>query len=349
MNTFGGGGKPIGDVHENFGMGAKTSMLPWNHEGLIVASRKEGLTAAVKLLHDSTTDEYGLERWELVDEENNVTYDEVLDLDLQDPGFELAQGTTAQHVLDAFPDKDHGTVVIALGMTGKEDTFLATGEGGHADEEGDIKGVSKYVNERFFELPTTIELEELRSDKRPDWPRSAMEARGPQQKPVDRRINRRTLRGPRYYLEDQEYKHPEADVFTFSDGTKVHWYLWGEKDDRKFIHSYPRRLGYIAVVYDGELYHLKDHAFAYRRFGIVKPEVRRRLTLIIEPPAEDRGKGRAGVYPHGARSSLLWTGAKELPFDAWGEEFVNDLPDPFARRSSRRAPPTRRTQTSASG
>jgi hypothetical protein len=30
FNTFGGGGKPIGSEHENFGIGAKTTLLPWN-------------------------------------------------------------------------------------------------------------------------------------------------------------------------------------------------------------------------------------------------------------------------------------------------------------------------------
>src|SRR4051794_39310939 len=34
FNTFGGGGKPIGGVHENFGVGAKTSLLPWNRHGV---------------------------------------------------------------------------------------------------------------------------------------------------------------------------------------------------------------------------------------------------------------------------------------------------------------------------
>src|SRR5687768_13554489 len=30
FNTYGGGGKPIGGAHENFGVGSKTSLMPWN-------------------------------------------------------------------------------------------------------------------------------------------------------------------------------------------------------------------------------------------------------------------------------------------------------------------------------
>src|SRR5687768_3655057 len=36
FNTFGGSGKPIGGAHENFGVGAKTSLMPWNHYGVVV-------------------------------------------------------------------------------------------------------------------------------------------------------------------------------------------------------------------------------------------------------------------------------------------------------------------------
>lgn len=41
LNTFGGGGKPIGDAHENFGIGSKTSVLPWNHYGFVILSWTE--------------------------------------------------------------------------------------------------------------------------------------------------------------------------------------------------------------------------------------------------------------------------------------------------------------------
>ena len=42
MLTYGGGGKPIGTEHENFGIGAKVTLLPWNPAGLLVISYKDG-------------------------------------------------------------------------------------------------------------------------------------------------------------------------------------------------------------------------------------------------------------------------------------------------------------------
>src|SRR5687767_11697908 len=47
FNTFGGGGKPIGDDHENYGIGIKSSLLPWNSEGIIVASWKDGVGSMI--------------------------------------------------------------------------------------------------------------------------------------------------------------------------------------------------------------------------------------------------------------------------------------------------------------
>lgn len=333
LNTFGGGGKPIGDVHENFGMGAKTSMLPWNHAGMIVASRQNGHTWAVRLELDPSMGihgEYGLHRWEVQDEDGLIVYEEVLDLDVQDDEFPLGPGVTVGGIRQAFIDDDHGTVVIALGMTGGENTFLSTGEGGVLNTEGDIKGVSKYINERFWDLPVDVEVHELRTQKSVDWPRSASEAYGPQGVP-DRRVNVRRVRGARYWLEEGDYLHPDSGVLETSDGTRIHWYLWHAKQERKMIHSYARRHGYLAVLYEGELYHLGDHPFAYRRFGIVGPDVRQRLTLIIQPPREDREQAVVGAYPHAARSSLYWSGAHELPYDTWATEFIDNLPEPIRK------------------
>jgi hypothetical protein len=49
FSTFGGGGKAIGDAHENFGVGSKTSLLPWNQAGLIVISWKDGVASMIQI------------------------------------------------------------------------------------------------------------------------------------------------------------------------------------------------------------------------------------------------------------------------------------------------------------
>jgi len=70
---------------------------------------------------------------------------------------------------------DHGTLVICLGNNGTEDTYLGK------DGQGDIKGLSAYLNKRVWTLPNNVNVyvQELRSQKREDWPRSRAEAAAP--------------------------------------------------------------------------------------------------------------------------------------------------------------------------
>ena len=63
-------------------------------------------------------------------------------------------------------------MVICLGNTGTENTFLGK------DGQGDIKGLSAYLNKRIRTLPEglTLHVQELRSQKREEWPRTHAEA-----------------------------------------------------------------------------------------------------------------------------------------------------------------------------
>ena len=69
LNTFGGGGKPIGDAHENFGVGSKTSTLPWNRAGVVVVSwtPQDPEGSLVWLLRDPVSGEYGARKFEVDD------------------------------------------------------------------------------------------------------------------------------------------------------------------------------------------------------------------------------------------------------------------------------------------
>lgn len=111
-----------------------------------------------------------------------------------------------------------------------------------------------------------------------------------------------------------------------SDGTEIEWYLW--KGDRPKIHSYAHDKGYIAALYNEELYDVRRHHSTFRRFGITHSSIRERLTLIARPPIS--GTGSFGVYPDTARNSLRVKGSKRageaLPWDEWGEEFAHNLP-----------------------
>jgi hypothetical protein len=309
LNTFGGGGKPIGDAHENFGVGAKTSLLPWNHHGVIVMSWTDANPqgAMVWLMRDPASGEYGARKFETVD----GTFEEV-----------IIPPTEWSSVKPAWITS-HGTVVVCMGNTGKEHTFLGkTGD-------GDIKGIGAYLNKRLWQVPGGVEIyvQELRSAKRVEWPRNIEEAAGPAGKP-DRRWNRRQIRGAAHFaidVEGEKGKLAAKGTEQLSDGTEIDWYLW--EGERPAVHSYAHMNGYIAALYKNELYDTQQHASHFRSFGITQKAVRDNLTLIARPPMSN---GKYGVYPDTARNALKVQGTKRageaLPWADWAQEFAEKMP-----------------------
>ena len=323
LNTFGGGGKPIGDAHENYGVGAKTSLLPWNETGMVVLSwtAENPAGAMVWLMKDQPTGEYGARKFETAD-----GYQEVVV-----PFGEWAAIKPAWI-------KDHGTVVVCLGNTGTENTFL--GKTGN----GDIKGISAYLNKRIWDVPDAVEIyvQELRTQKREEWPRSHAEASGPANDP-DRRWNRRRIRGARHYATTTEGGSGSlgsSGTMKLSDGTEVDWYLWD--GDRPKIHSYAHMNGYIAANYKNELYDVQQHVSQFRSFGITQTAVRNNLTLVARPP--HASSGSFGVYPDTARNALKMMDShragEPLPWAEWAQEFAENLPGEIVEALAKAAPST---------
>ncbi len=321
LNTFGGGGKPIGEAHENYGIGAKTSTLPWNKAGLVVISYTEANPegAMLWLCHDEKSGRYGARRFELAD----GTYDSVVQpFDDDEAGIDWTA---------VKPDwlETHGTVVVLMGNTGREHTFV-TKDG----ESLDVKAYAAYLNKRNWEIPEHLEVlvQELRSSNPDSWPRSFEEASGPAEDDVDRRYNQRQVRGARHFVEDVTASSGElahSGELELSDGTTICWYLW--EGDRPHVHSYAHRSGFIAALYKDELYDVKTHHASFRRWGINQSAVRKNLFLIAVPPQLDGGG--YGVYPDTARNALRIKGNRRageaLPWDEWGDEFARNLPAPI--------------------
>jgi hypothetical protein len=139
FRTLGLGAKPIGGVHDNFGVGAKIASLPWNPAGLVILSFKNSKASMIQIVYDHETNEY-----ELVEFQAGSTTSCVInptDIDWRD--HEVDWGLVT-------PDwaRDHGTVVVLLGSEEAPDTILGNERG----DEGDIKGLSVYLNTRFWDL-----------------------------------------------------------------------------------------------------------------------------------------------------------------------------------------------------
>jgi hypothetical protein len=310
FSTLGNGGKKIGGIHDNFGVGAKIASLPWNPEGVVIVSYKNGRGSMIWIVLDPDSGDYELTEFE-GDEGKNCVIDpqpvEGIDWSALRPSWLV----------------DHGTIVVLLGSEEYPDTILGNPQAG----EKDIKGLSVYLNSRFWDLSAVeVKVVELRSDKKSQWPQSAID------KEDTRRPNNRQIFGAKYYLTD--IKAPSgrlaASDIMLLDGERVavEWYLWD--GERPAIHSYAKKQGYIAVRYNGELFHLTSGKVVFRSFGIIESKVQQNLTIVLEPQLYQVTNGRWGVHPDQSRNRLIFTGngekGIELPLSDWGLEFAEDMP-----------------------
>ncbi|MDA7873805.1 ATP-binding protein [Rhodopirellula sp.] len=316
FSTLGNGSKTIAGVHDNFGVGAKISVLPWNPVGVVVISRKNNVDSMIWISLDEDTNEYKLEEWETDDGLRCV----INPAEILWPDDEINWGKVLPDWVEA-----NGTAVILLGSRSHEDTIL----GNPDEQDSDIKGLSTYLNSRFWNLQkTTVTVRELRTRKKNLWPSN------PNVSDDDGRPNNRSIKGARHYLLDittTEGCLSDQGVLDLDDSrVKAHWYLW--EGARPQIHMYAKKHGYIAIKYKDELYELSQKKPCFRQFGIIEPKIQKALTIILEPQLYME-HGRWGVLPDPSRNRLVFTGgadkAAALPIADWGAEFADKMPEPI--------------------
>jgi hypothetical protein len=341
INKFGGGGKPIGDQHENYGVGLKSSTLPWNHHGIFVVARQDDQTNMILLHLDDTANEYGLRQWATEDQQGDMDLTDVLTIAQRidgkwqptcDRDWAPVKGTRIRDLLDAFIDERQGTVIVLCGNEGKENTFLATGAGGQMGKAGHT-GIATYLSRRYWRLPVPVIVLEPRNGEIKKWPRSPDEFAASHINVAGNstyKVKSRNPLGLGQFLHEggeRGAKKPEASgIVHLADATKAYWFLLpeGQTYDGKGaggVYWNPS----IAVLYRGELYPSGSaQRQRFREFGICRTNVIDRCTIVLEPPENNGGPG---VYPDSSRSRLLWTGGTFLPWSRWAREFASSLPN----------------------
>ena len=335
MRTYGGGGKPIGAEHENFGIGAKVTLLPWNREGIVVISYKDGLASMIRLKHDVATNEYGAFIWTT---ENEFGGDEQL-IVISPEEFGLAEwgisdfGSIWKQIPfweDKLIPPEQGTIVLLVGNDPLEDTILGDPD---RPEERKLHFPARYLNTRIWQVPEemSISVDLPTSPDKNNWPRSEPEQ-------IDllgtNGITRRPVKGAYHYIHNVGGKVAASSEMEgeqpveIGHNVKVHWFL---RDTDARPNPYGPRDGMVAVLYENELYDISAEQWRFRQFGIRWKEVQRDTYLIIEPPPSDDTK-KQGVYPLGGRDALNLYGGKELPFSDWGMVFAGALPGPIEQR-----------------
>jgi hypothetical protein len=315
FNCFGGGGKPIGDEHENFGIGAKTALLPWNHHGVVVISWVKGEPAMIRIMRDQRTSEYGLQLFRAKDDQGDESYEAVVL-----PYNDSEHGVDWSKVKPSWIDQ-HGTVIVLLGNHIDDDTF----RGDPLREEDGTKDISQYLNHRLWDLRDRVQITtvEFLTTNKANWPKSE-----PPSKSSQTGVLVRSVRGTKHYIADPTLfggATLESGTVKLQGSTEIDWYLWSGDPPRN--HPTPRG-GSISVRYRDELYNNTNNHHTYRMFGISEQGVRRNLWLVVRPPELDK-QAKIGVYPRAARDTLQWFGGRELPISDWGQQFAHRLPTPI--------------------
>jgi hypothetical protein len=343
FRTYGGSGKPIGGLHENYGIGAKSSLFPWNRAGVVIVSWHSDYTdpSMIWVRKNPTNGSYGLRTWDTPDGGELVIV----------AGEDDELGIDWSLVRPDWIDT-HGTVLVLLGDDLEQDTVLGDIEKGEGGVPG--VGIGTYLNRRMWDLnDLEVTVDEYRGDDKRSWPRSASTTRGGELQRASRR-----LRGAKYYI-DYPPAHrgggsiAAADTLRLSDGTEIDWYLW-EGAGRDGIRNAAQN-GFICAKYSPdrvqqiltattpeevfgvrrdmlpELFDVTDHPSRFRSFGISETDVRKRLWLVARPPLA--GPKAQGVYMSSDRNRLLIQGGAHagdsLGWEDWAIQFADNLPKPI--------------------
>lgn len=345
-NTLGMGAKPIGAVHENYGIGARVTLMPWNKAGIVIVSRTSEGDAMIWGLLDPATGQYGLRRFTIL--QDGQSHETPAVMPYAQAVHNDGTGVDWDKVLP--PRWRHGTAIVLLGNNPNYTDDTVMGDPAHGERIHHAPLV--YLNTRFWQMPEGVRLEiqiisslnkmgtfnDDGSERTRPWTFQHDGYKGG----ASRRV---TIHGANHYIhykrkvaltEDSTQriagKLAKEGSMVLSDGTKLEWYLWEGLLPEQNSTGFPQK-AFVAARYDNELYERTDHHNRYKTFGISTPAVSRRLFIIVEPPVFDV-KTRQGVHPDSARRTLIMHGSggeRALPWGKWGDEFIAQIPDDVRR------------------
>jgi hypothetical protein len=302
FNKLSSSGKLMDD-QGNFGMGAKISLLPWNHAGIVVMSWKGGIGAMVKVVRDPYTQNYALEPWRLDD-------DDV-----------FADCTDAPEAYKPEWLGENGTVLLCLGNSLDENTYAGPTERDAYSGLSTAKLHRNCLNERFFEFPSGLDVSVWEFSARPQ----------PNEKPLGSFAR---VFGAKKGLDERAALRGVVDL---SDA-RVWWWLMPDVQTTGAAGENTRSRtgdfafldrGFTAAMHDSEMYDaLAGEASKHRlhQFGILWPKVRQNIALVVAPSVNEKGKVAA---PDTSRRKLIFPGGEDLPWARWGEEFSRKIPEPI--------------------
>lgn len=350
LNKVGGSGKTVGVTDGNFGIGIKTSLLPWNHLGVVFISRTANGQTTLMWLHRADEENYAARTFNIHpdDDPTTVVRSNYVDLEQWDAWYD-SEETDPEGLFDwkkVFPaNQKTGLAIVLLGNSLDQDTILGDPTRTH---EANKYGITQYLNARFYDAPVEVSVEQFGvwSD-RSKWPTTPIRK--------TRRIARddddqnRKAVGLKRVIEE---KHTTgtgnnrdrglaaSGEFTVAEtrdypGVKFHWTLV-DKAVKETGHLVTMPMtGILHTSHDGigEVYDLaamgaKSVVSAKARMGrfVVPEPVRDRLAILIEPLPSKRHT----IFTDEARNTLKFKNstdsAMEMPWDVWVEKWHEHTP-----------------------
>ena len=311
-STGGSGG------HECFGVGSRLSTLPWTDS--VVISYRGGEGSMVHLTRSATG------QWVL----GEYRYDSdtgALDFSCGDASQEWWSVIPSElrdfHRAQVGGDLSSGTMVLLLGRsTVQSNGSLFTGVPdptsttlwGSGSGVCNVRYLSKYLNQRYMDLPSgvSVRVYESRFREKSGW--------------SDHQYRR--VRGVRHFWDHHNQARGEV---LLSDGTKVEWWLFPDtKGGLHTNHAYAYTTRVIGLQVGSEVLHEQGRRagrgwVTWAQFGLSGMSVRNRMSLMVTPPL-DR------VVLDTGRTHVYWVESSvrdcpgDFPWESWGGEFKSRMP-----------------------
>lgn len=318
FSKFGESGRTVGTRHDNFGVGAKLTTIPWNPAGMVIVSRPEDDAEDANMIWiERSENGYALRRWEAYD----AGRDMVVATNVVRPYEDEDLGVDFATIGPEWLRTEGGTVILLFGASLDSDTII----GDPNRPESARSAVARYLNTRLYTTNgTEVSVEEFMSPHREDWPRSLDDARASVRSGVKRQWQEnRIVTGLEYVLNRSVQDDSARGSEPLPDGSTIHWVLQSKEavQSRAGGGGYQPPEAFVAFLYRGEIYSVSTHHSTMATFGLFAPSVYKRMILLIELPDID------DVSTTMNRTSLVMKDGTALRFDAWADYFASSMPD----------------------
>jgi len=157
--------KTTGGEHDNFGVGAKISCLPFNKFGMVIVTWTKENPEGVMIRLKADDHGYGSEDGEVtgygVDSEDNIFEDQIQGFNTFKPQYLADLGVDWSKTLEKAKDlltaqgahSESGTLVVLCGNHFFDNTMLKDSMGSYASRDSRCN----YLNQRYFKLPQNVQ------------------------------------------------------------------------------------------------------------------------------------------------------------------------------------------------